>query len=63
MGMVLMGVIWVWLTMMWAWTGGVANVLELVFKKLEPMQIVLNLLSKKKARGRTEAKWLIQLFI
>ncbi len=24
---------------------------------------VLNLLSKKKARGRTEAKWLIQLFI
>ncbi len=39
MGVVLMGVIWVWLAMIWAWTGGVASVLELVFKKLEPMKI------------------------
>ncbi len=37
MGVVLMGVIWVWSAMIWAWTGGVASVLELVFKKLEPM--------------------------
>ncbi len=36
-----MGVIWVWLAMIWAWTGGVASVLELVFKKLEPMLLVL----------------------
>ncbi len=35
-----MGVIWVWLAMIWAWTGGVASVLELVFKKLEPMYLV-----------------------
>ncbi len=42
MGVVLM---WVWLAMIWAWTGGVASVLELVLKKLEPMQlsIVINL--------------------
>ncbi len=40
MGVVLMGVIWVWLAMIWAWTGGVASVLELVLKKLEPMYMV-----------------------
>ncbi len=43
MGVVLMGVIWVWLVMIWAWTGGVASVLELVFKKLEPMKLAYTL--------------------
>ncbi len=48
MGVVLMGVLWVWLAMIWAWTGGVASVLELVFQKLEPMQYFI-------ANGITEA--------
>ena len=31
------GVVWAGLAMIWAWLMGVASVLELVFKKLEPM--------------------------
>ena len=34
-----MGVVWLGLAMIWAWLVGVASVLELVFKKLEPMQL------------------------
>ena len=31
------GVVWAGLAMIWAWMVGVASVLELVFKKLEPI--------------------------
>ena len=31
------GVVWAGLAMIWAWLVDVASVLELVFKKLEPM--------------------------
>ncbi len=34
-----MGVIWVWLAMIWAWTGGVASVLEVVFKKIGALSV------------------------
>ena len=37
MGVVFDGVVCVGLAMIWAWLVGVASVLELVFKKLEPM--------------------------
>ena len=37
MGVVFDGVVWLGLAMIWAWLVGVASVLELVFKKLEPM--------------------------
>ena len=36
----LIDVVWVGLAMIWAWTVGVVSVLELVFKKLEPMLAV-----------------------
>ena len=37
MGVIFDGVVWAELAMIWAWLVGVASVLELVFKKLEPM--------------------------
>ena len=37
MCMVFDGVVWAGLAMIWVWQVGVANVLELVFKKLGPM--------------------------
>ena len=39
MGVVFDGVVWLGLAMIWAWLVGVASVLELVFKKLEPMEM------------------------
>ena len=37
MGVIFDGVVWAGLAMIWTWPVGVASVLELVFKKLEPM--------------------------
>ena len=37
MGVIFDGVVWVGLAMIWAGPVGVASVLELIFKKLEPM--------------------------
>ena len=39
MGVVFDGVVWLGLAMIWARLVGVASVLELVFKRLEPMQV------------------------
>ena len=36
MGVIFDGVVWAGLAMIWAWLVGLASVLELVFKKLEP---------------------------
>ncbi len=66
MGVVLMGVIWVWLAMIWAWTGGVTSVLELVFKKLEPMQTSQVILFGHykicyAMRGNKASNWLLKI--
>ena len=37
MGVIFVGVVWAGLAMIWVWLVGVGSVLELVFKKLEPM--------------------------